>query len=346
MIIRSRAPLRLGFAGGGTDLPAFSDIYGGSVLNATINQYAHCTLIETNSSNIVFNASDIEISEELNINSEISLNGKLPLHRAVYKRFINDYNLRPASFTLNTYSDVPPGSGLGSSSTLVVSMIKVFSEWFNIPMGEYDIAKLAYEIERIDLGFSGGKQDQYAASFGGFNFMDFNKNGSVVINPLSIKPRIINELSENLLLYYSGISRSAAEISDSIIDEQNSNVDNKINESVIAMKATKKISHDMKNAFILGNIEEIASLMNKSWEHKKQTAQKVSNNELDEMFNLALKNNAKACKLSGAGGGGFSIFLVDPIDRHDFIRFLENYSKGYILNCEFTNNGCHSWRVK
>lgn len=345
MIIRSKAPLRLGFAGGGTDLPAFSDIYGGSVLNATINQYAHCTLIETDDNKIIFNASDIGVSEELSLSSDIEMEGLLPLHRAVYIKFINKFGLKPKPFHLNTYSDVPPGSGLGSSSTLVVALIKAFSEWLDIPLGKYDIASLAYQIERIDLGFSGGKQDQYAASFGGFNFMDFNTDGTVIINPLSVKPKFINELSEHLILYYSGISRSAADISDSIIDEQNNNVGKKINESLEAMKVTKKISHEMKNAVLVGDISEIALLMNSSWKQKKLTAKNVSNEGLDKIFNLAIQNNAIACKLSGAGGGGFSIFLVNPIHRYEFINFLKTYSKGFILNCDFTQNGCHSWRA-
>lgn len=345
MIIRSRAPLRLGLAGGGTDLPAFSDRYGGSVLNATINYFAHCTIKSNKDNKIIFNATDLKIIDEISIGDKIKLNGPLPLHRAVYNKFVQKFELMPESVTVSSFSDVPPGSGLGSSSTLVVAIIKALSEWFDVPLGKYDIAKLAYEIERIDLNLSGGKQDQYAASFGGFNFMDFKNDGNVIINPLQIKNEIIDELSEHIVLYYSGISRSAAEITDGIINEQNKNVDEKINDSLEAMKITKQISHDMKDALIKGDILRMAELMNYSWEQKKRTAEKVSNSELDEIFKLAIKNKAIACKLSGAGGGGFSIFIVDPLDRHDFISFLQSFSKGFILNVNFSLIGCNSWRV-
>ena len=345
MIVRSRAPLRLGLAGGGTDLPAFSDKYGGSVLNATINYFAHCTIKINKENKIIFNATDLKIIDEISIRDKIELNGPLPLHRAVYNKFVQKFELKPKSLTISSFSDVPPGSGLGSSSTLVVAIIKALSEWFDVPLGNYDIAKLAYEIERIDLNLSGGKQDQYAASFGGFNFMDFNNDGNVIINPLQIKNEIIDELSEHIVLYYSGISRSAAEISDGIINEQNKNVDEKLNNSLEAMKITKQISHDMKDALIKGDILKMAELMNYSWEQKKRTAKNVSNSELDEIFQLAIENKAIACKLSGAGGGGFSIFIVDPLDRHDFISFLKSFSKGFILNVNFSLIGCKSWRV-
>ena len=345
MIVRSRAPLRLGLAGGGTDLPAFSDIYGGSVLNATVNYYAHCTIKGNKDNKIIFNATDLNISDEIKIGDEVKLTGSLPLHRATYKKFLEKFDLKADSITVSSFSDVPPGSGLGSSSTLVVSIIKAFSEWFEISLGNYDIAKLAFEIERIDLSLSGGKQDQYAASFGGFNFMEFKNDGNVIINPLQIKNEIIDELTEHIILYYSGMSRSAAEISDGIIEEQNKNVEEKLNNSLEAMKITKQISYDMKDALIKGDILRMGKLMNYSWEQKKLTAKNVSNSQLDEIFRLAIDNKAIACKLSGAGGGGFSIFLVDPLDRHEFIRYLQSYSKGFILNINFSLIGCKSWRL-
>ena len=345
MIVRRRAPLRLGLAGGGTDLPAFSDIYGGSVLNATVNYYAHCTIKANKDNKIIFNATDLNISDEIKIGDEIKLTGSLPLHRATYKKFLEKFDLKADSITVSSFSDVPPGSGLGSSSTLVVSIIKAFSEWFEISLGNYDIAKLAFEIERIDLSLSGGKQDQYAASFGGFNFMEFKNDGNVIINPLQIKNEIIDELTEHIILYYSGMSRSAAEISDGIIEEQNKNVEEKLNNSLEAMKITKQISYDMKDALIKGDILRMGKLMNYSWEQKKLTAKNVSNSQLDEIFRLAIDNKAIACKLSGAGGGGFSIFLVDPLDRHEFIRYLQSYSKGFILNINFSLIGCKSWRL-
>ena len=175
--------------------------------------------------------------------------------------------------------------------------------------------------------------------------MEFKNDGTVIINPLQIKNEIIDELTEHIILYYSGMSRSAAEISDGIIEEQNKNVEEKLNNSLEAMKITKQISYDMKDALIKGDILRMGELMNYSWEQKKLTAKNVSNSQLDEIFRLAIDNKAIACKLSGAGGGGFSIFLVDPLDRHEFIRYLQSYSKGFILNINFSLIGCKSWRL-
>lgn len=220
MIIRSKAPLRLGLAGGGTDVSPFCDKYGGCVLNATINLYAYCTIIPTSDNKIIFNASDRgEIFESQSV-SEIPIDDKLKLHKGVYNRIVKDFNNgKPLSFQMTTYSDVPAGSGLGSSSTMVVALLKAYMEWLNLPLGEYDMAHLAYQIERIDLGLSGGKQDQYAATFGGLNFMEFYENGKVIVNPLRIKNWLKNELENSIFIYYLGVSRDSAKI----IDEQINN---------------------------------------------------------------------------------------------------------------------------
>ena len=219
MIIRSKAPLRLGLAGGGSDVSPYSDIYGGIILNATINLYAYCTIEETENNEITIESFDGDCFESYPLTRELVIDGKASLLKGAYNRVMRDYNLPLRACKITTYNDAPAGSGLGTSSTMVVSILKAFVEWYSLPLGDYEIARLAYEIERKDLQLSGGKQDQYAAAFGGFNYMEFLKNDMVIVNPLKVKRWIIDELEASIVLYFTGRSRSSA----AIIDEQKKN---------------------------------------------------------------------------------------------------------------------------
>ena len=194
MKIRSKAPLRLGLAGGGSDVSPYSDIYGGLILNATINLYAYCTIEETDDNQIVINAYDVCCHKSYPLGKYLEIDGDASLIKGVYNRIMKDYVFDVKSFKITTYNDAPAGSGLGTSSTMVVCILKAFVEWLSLPLGDYELSRLAYEIERKDLGLSGGKQDQYAAAFGGFNYMEFLQNDLVIVNPLKIKRWIIDEL--------------------------------------------------------------------------------------------------------------------------------------------------------
>ncbi len=165
MIIRSRAPLRVGLAGGGTDVSPYSDLYGGAVLNATITMFAYATIEPRDDGKIIFEAVDRNVKLEFEAREQLEIDGNLDLLKGIYNRVVKDFVKKPLSFELSTYVDVPPGSGLGSSSTLVVAVLGAFIEWLKLPIGEYDMAHLAFEIERKDLGMAGGKQGQYAATF-------------------------------------------------------------------------------------------------------------------------------------------------------------------------------------
>ncbi len=341
MIIRSKAPLRLGLAGGGSDVSPYCDLYGGSILNATINLYAHCTIIERNDEIIRFEALDIEQSIEYDSATSLPINGILDLHKGVYNRIIKEFlPNQKFSFTLLTYSDAPPGSGLGSSSTMVVSIVKAFTEWLNLPLGEYDIAHLAYDIERNDLGLSGGKQDQYAATFGGFNFMEFFKDDRTIVNPLRIKQWIIDELEESMILYYVGTSRSSAQI----IDEQKKNTSSGNVIAIEAMHRIKQSSVEMKEAILKGDIVKFAKIMGQAWEDKKKMATSITNTLIDDVFNVALNAGAITGKISGAGGGGFIFFVVKPENKFFVIKELKKL-KGQVVDFHFTKGGCHGWKI-
>jgi D-glycero-alpha-D-manno-heptose-7-phosphate kinase len=341
MIIRSKAPLRLGLAGGGTDVSPYCDEYGGYVLNATIDMYAYCTIEVTNNNSISFYAADR--NEYFECPSEIFLpfDGVLDLHKGIYNRIIRDFNNnRPLSVKITTYSDAPAGSGLGSSSTMVVAILQAFVEYLNLPLGEYDIAHLAYEIERVDVGLNGGRQDQYAAAFGGFNFIEFYSEDRVIVNPLRVKSRIINELENSTVLYYTGASRESA----NIIKEQVKNAENKNEKSLNAMHDLKNDALLMKEAILKGNLGKFAEYLGKSWESKKRMAASISNSMIDEIYSVALDSGAYSGKVSGAGGGGFMMFMVDPVKRLRLIHEL-NKLPGEIMNFHFTSTGAEGWRA-
>jgi D-glycero-alpha-D-manno-heptose-7-phosphate kinase len=340
MIIRSKAPLRLGLAGGGSDVAPYSDLYGGAILNATINMYAYATIIPRNDGKIVLNSYDSKQSIELNAKKTLTINGRLDLHKGVYNRVVKDYVHKPLSFELTTFVDAPPGSGLGTSSTMVVSILGAFTEWLKLPLGEYDIARLAYEIERIDLGMAGGKQDQYAATFGGVNFMEFFKDNKVIVNPLRIRSTYLNELSYSLILFYTETSR----LSSKIIEQQVKNVLHNKVESIEAMHQLKNQAIMMKEALLKGDLDEMGHILDFGWHYKKQMADDITNEQLDLIYETAREAGASGGKISGAGGGGFMIFYCPENTRVKVIQELEKMG-GRVRRYEFTTMGLTSWTV-
>ncbi len=340
MLIRSRAPLRLGFAGGGTDVSPYSDLYGGIVLNATINMFAYATIVPRDDKKIIINSIDRRRRIEYQSNEYLELDGDMDLMKAVYNSVIKNFIKRPLSFELTTYVDVPPGSGLGSSSTLVVSILGAFSEWLGLPLGEYELAHLAFEIERKDVGISGGKQDQYAASFGGFNFIEFYNNDRVIVNPLRIKREIINELQFNILLYYTGNSR----LSSKIIEAQIRNVATKKQNSIEAMHKLKEQSLMMKEAILKSRLDDIGEILDFGWQYKKKMADEITNVLIDEIYEMAKKAGATGGKISGAGGGGFMMLYCPKNTRYKVIDALRKFG-GDFRSYEFTKQGLESWKI-
>ncbi|MEE0916797.1 MAG: dehydrogenase [Bacteroidales bacterium] len=340
MIIRSKAPLRLGLAGGGTDVSPFSDIYGGCILNATISLFAYCDIIPRNDNRIVMITEDRGERFESESMKELPLDGNLDILKAIYNRVVKDFDLPPLSFELHTFVDAPAGSGLGTSSTLVVAVLGAFVQWLRLPLAEYDIAALAYSIERIDLRLAGGKQDQYAATFGGFNFMEFYAENKVIVNPLRIKESIMNELSRNLVLFYTSTSRSSADI----IERQQKNVVANNTQSIEAMQQLKKQAVLMKEALLRNELDKIGDILNLGWEYKRQMARGISTDLFEDVYKAALNAGARGGKISGAGGGGYIFFYCPDCVRYKVIEALSNFG-GKVRRFEFTKQGLQTWQI-
>jgi D-glycero-alpha-D-manno-heptose-7-phosphate kinase len=340
-IIRARAPLRLGLAGGGTDVSPYCDIHGGVILNSTISWYAYATISPAPKGKVVFRANDLDIAVELDCDMNMPLVEPLKLHRGIWLSLMKRFNGgRPMSLTLTTACDVAAGSGLGSSSTLTVAIIEAFREYMGIPLGEYDIAQLAVQIERVELDFKGGLQDQYAATFGGVNFMEFGPQDRVIVNPLRVRSSILAELEASLVLYFTGVSRESA----AIIDDQSKLISAKQGDSIDAMNDMKLDAFAMKERLLLGDIRGLASVLGRSWEAKKRTSTRVSSPLIERIHGIALSNGAYAGKVSGAGGGGFMMFIVDPAERPKVVRALQQEG-GQVMTCHFTQSGASAWRV-
>jgi D-glycero-alpha-D-manno-heptose-7-phosphate kinase len=340
MIIKSRAPLRIGLAGGGTDVSPYSDLFGGSILNATINKYAYATIEPLDNGEIQFRSMDKQIYLTYPTAIELATDNQLDLLKGVYNRIVKQFIHKPLSFRLTTFVDAPAGSGLGSSSTLVVAIIGAFVEWLNLPLGEYDIAHLAFEIERIDLKMAGGKQDQYAATFGGFNFMEFYKEDKVIVNPLRIKQKYITELQSNLVLFYTGTSRDSG----NIITEQARNITNKSEDAIAATHKLKEQSIKMKEAILTGKLDEIGQILHFGWEHKKQIANGISNPEIEAIYEAAIKAGSNGGKISGAGGGGYIFFYCPANTRFAVIEAMKAFN-GRVENYEFTSVGLYTYTI-
>lgn len=341
MIYRSKAPLRLGLAGGGTDVSPYSDEYGGAILNATISLSAYASIEITNSNGIVLQALDRNETESYTYSDSLPITGKLDLVKGVYNRIQKDYGIPHQNFIVSTFVDAPAGSGLGTSSTLVVAIIGAFVEMLKLPLGDYDIAHYAYDIERKDLGLAGGKQDQYAATFGGVNFMEFYNDDKVIVNPLRIRNEYLEELEHNLVLYFTSTSRESA----AIIKEQQKNVVQKNERSIEAMHQLKEQAKRMKEALLQGKLNEIGEILDYGFQQKREMAANISNSLIEEVYTAAKKSGATGGKISGAGGGGFMFFYCPGNTRYAVIKTLNSFG-GEVRSYQFSTNGLRTWTAQ
>ena len=343
MIYRSKAPLRIGLAGGGTDVSPYCDLYGGAILNATLSLYAHATIEPLTDDTIILQGMDRKEEQRFEngaVMEQLPIDGRLDLLKGVYNRIRRDYGWKGKGFRLSTFVDAPAGSGLGTSSTLVVAIIGVFTELLKLPLGEYDMAHLAYDIERQDLRMAGGRQDQYAATFGGVNYMEFYKDDKVIVNPLRVKQQHLFELENNLLLYYTATSRESARI----IEVQSRNVTDKKEKSIEAMHQLKHQAQLMKEALLMGRIHEIGEILDFGFRQKQQMAEGITNAYIDNIYEEARRAGATGGKISGAGGGGFMTFYCPGIAKYRVMEVLAGLG-GHCQAYSFTGHGLTTWTV-
>jgi D-glycero-alpha-D-manno-heptose-7-phosphate kinase len=334
MIVRAKAPLRISFGGGGTDVPPYPEERGGAVLNATIDKCAYCNLVVREDDSVNVTSLDYDLVARYSINDKSEYDGKLDLVKAAIKVMEINHGV-----DLFLHSDVPPGSGLGSSSTMTVALVGALKHWLKLPLSDYDIAELAYRIERQEAGIKGGRQDQYAAAFGGFNFIEFHGE-TAIVNLLRIEREVLNELEYRLMLCYTGKTRLSA----GIIDDQMQGYTQKKEDVVRAFDETKALAFAMKDALLLGQIDEFGSLLNQVWENKKRFSSKITDPDIDALYEVAKQNGAKGGKLLGAGGGGYLLFLCEFDKRHILAQKLEELG-GKVVNFAFEFSGLQTWGV-
>ena len=312
--IRSRAPLRIGLAGGGTDVDPYASEKGGIVFNTTIAKYAYCTITPNNSKKMSIESTDYGRHEAPLDGGPLPLDGNMDLVKAV----TNHFEIKQG-FNMLLQSDAPPGSGLGGSSTVIVAAIAAVAEWVGKKMTSPEMAQLAYELEREDIGLKGGKQDQYAAVFGGFNLMKFRSDG-VDVNSVKVKENTLKELQYRSVLCYTGNVRESANIIESQVESYQKGDNER------ALDETKKIAAEMAAALEKDDIEETGRLLDVGWEYKKQFTDKITNPKIDELYNAAKSAGAIGGKVSGAGGGGFMFFICD-------------YDKKFVVSEKLMKNG-------
>jgi D-glycero-alpha-D-manno-heptose-7-phosphate kinase len=308
-LYRAKAPLRVSFAGGGTDVAPFPEREGGLVLSATINRYAHGTLRPSTDGRIRLESHDLDLALEYGAEDKIDYDGRLDLVKAAIRR-VSQLE-EPRGMDLFLHTAAPPGSGLGASSALIVALIGVLRDFHKLSLTDYEIAHLAWVTEREDLRLKGGLQDQYAATFGGFNFIEFHAD-HVVVNPLRIRSTTVYELESNLLLCFTGATRAG----DHIIEDQTARYESSDSEALAGLRTQKALATAMKDALLRGRLSIFGDLLGTAWEEKKRMSPKISTPLIDEAYAEAIRCGALGGKVTGAGGGGFMLFYCAPGTRH------------------------------
>jgi D-glycero-alpha-D-manno-heptose-7-phosphate kinase len=340
--VRARAPLRLGLAGGGTDIAAYATARGGAVLNVTIDRFAFAHLTLLDDGELRFRAADLGVTDGGRVGEPLPRGQGLSIHRAVYNRITADYfGGKGPSVSLTTTVDAPAGSGLGSSSALCVAIVAAFASAFDLPLGSYDVARLAHQVERIDLKLAGGKQDHYSAAFGGLNFIEFSGEKNVTVNPLNLKTSYAREFESSIVICFTGQSRDSA----SIIEKQIDAIETLNSQALLRLDSLKRDAFDMKDAVLHGDLERVARILNRSWAAKRALITMISNDRLDEIHRIAMQAGATAGKISGAGGGGFFMFLTQPENRLSLIQALA--AAGLPASpVYFTPEGAETWTTR
>lgn len=343
-VYRSRAPLRISFAGGGTDVSPYPEERGGAVLNCTINKFAYATLDAAPGGSGETSVESLDYNLTINYQkaSDLLYNGELDLVKATLKVFRPPPTSGGTGDTLHLFlhSDAPAGAGLGGSSTMCVALVGAFQRYLREPWTLYEVAELAYRIEREELGIRGGRQDQYAAAFGGFNYIEFAGNRTIV-NPLKVSAEVQNELAYRLLLCYTGLSH----YSNDIITQQQLNYAERRSETVEALGATKQLAVAMKNELVRGNLDEMGRLLDEGWQLKKKFTAGITNDRIDRLYARARDAGALGGKLLGAGGGGYILLFCDFSRKASVARAVQDAGGG-VTDFSLEPGGLQTWAVR
>lgn len=337
MTIRGRAPLRISFGGGGTDVSPYCDERGGAVLSATVNRYAYASLIP-GGEKIAVRSIDYDVSVAYSLDEPFVFDGQLDLAKVVVDHFRRQYRF-DEGVEVVLHNDAPPGSGLGSSSAIVVAMIAAFSEMLGLRPNAYEIAELAYRLERVDAGIKGGRQDQYATTFGGFNYIEFER-GSTLVTPLRVPEKTLWELEYGLIFAYVG----GTHFSSHIIEKQMGNFRSGVHDSVAAMDTLKSLAGEMRRALLVGDLAAFGAMLDQAWVAKRKMAEGITNDRLDGIYSAAMEAGALGGKVSGAGGGGFMFFLADPTRRFAVQDAVRSHG-GELVPLTFVQDGVQTWRT-
>jgi D-glycero-alpha-D-manno-heptose-7-phosphate kinase len=336
MIIRSRSPVRISFAGGGTDVSPYTEDHGGCVINAAINKYAYATLELRDDNKIHFKSSDY--NKELTFGSinDMKYDGDLDLFKSVVKHY------KKSGINLSLRVEAPPRSGLGSSGSAFASLIGLFNHLKREhALTDYEIAELAYDLERKELKNPGGRQDQYVTVFGGINFIEFKGNDFVRVNPLKLSKNTIYELEKNLVIVNVGIRKQSGDI---ISDQTKRYKENK-EEVIRALQKNKEFAIEMKKALLRNDLNSFGKLLHNAWEEKKKYSSMISNDRIDNFYNKAKAAGAIGGKVSGAGGGGHMLFYCKPNTEITVANVLEKLG-AKIVPFTFDFKGLQTWEVQ
>lgn len=340
-ILRARAPLRISFAGGGTDVPPFPAREGGAVMSSTINSYAYATLRPRSDGVITVRSLDFGDVVGFGVDEPVVYDGRLDLPKAAISRVRQIPGALPVEgFDLFLHTNAPPGSGLGSSSAVVVNTLALVAAHCGVDFTPHEVADLACRLERDDLGIPGGYQDQYAAAFGGFNFIEF-LGDRVVVYPLRVSAGTVHELEHNMLLAFTGNRRT----SDHIIQDQVSRYESNHPDALAGLRAQKQLAHAMKEALLLGDVRELGTLLHQAWEEKKRMSTRIATPLIDEAVAVALRNGALGAKVTGAGGGGHMVFICEFDRKHVVADELIKLGMS-VSEFTFSREGVTTWRVQ
>lgn len=331
---RARSPVRISFGGGGSDLTHFFSSEKGAVINSTVSLYTHATLRIREDYKIILNSRDLKESIEFtDFDDLINRESKFKLFQSIIKVARPNFG-----FELFVHSDYPMNSGLGGSAVVSSAILGCFNQFRKDKWDNHEIAELAFQAERLDMGIAGGWQDQYATVFGGFNFMEFAMDQNIV-HPLRLSKDTMIELEESLILCDTSTTHDSGNIHD---DQRESMKQSDIKQKV---QSNVELTYEMRNHLLRGRLLQFGLCLHKAWEIKRGLSSKISNQFLDKIYNDAIANGAIGGKLLGAGGGGFFLFYVPPFVRHKILNWMDSVGLNY-RPFRFDSEGLQAWTVR